>query len=71
MEIKLYDRLGTTSQRAMRRKNGPGGRPYYYRPRITLLRRLAKETGLTVEQVLDGLMAERRDLLRQTFGAAR
>lgn len=68
MEIKLYDRLSTRSKRAFKRKNGAGGRPFYYRPRITLLLRLAAETGLTVEQVQDRLMEERRDWLRQTYG---
>ena len=70
MTINLYYKLSTCSRRAIRRKNGPGGRPYYYRPRMPLLKRLAEETGMTVEQVQDALMEERKELLNLTYGAA-
>lgn len=67
MEIRLYHLLGTTSQRAIRRKKGAFGRPYYYRPRGNLLERLARETGLTKDQVYDQLMKERDEFLAKTF----
>ena len=35
------------------------GKPYYYRPRITLLQRLSRELNMGIEQVLDQIQRER------------
>jgi len=65
MELFFYYKLGTCSRRAIRRKNSRFGRPYDYRPRGNLLRRLSEESGFSKEQVLEKLMAERDYLLSQ------
>lgn len=64
-QIFLYPQLGTTSKRAMMRVRGDFGRPYTYRPRGTLLKRLANRNGMTIEAVHNQLLAERRQLLRE------
>ena len=66
LNLVLYPRLGTCSRRAIQRKTTRWGRPYQYRPRITLLDRLAYETGWSREDVRDRLMRERAILLRQS-----
>lgn len=70
MELRLYYKLGTQSRRAIRRSKTRYGRPYEYRPRGNLIRRLANETGQSYEQVLDQLMEERRELIRLGSAAA-
>lgn len=65
MELLLYPKLGTPSRRAMRKAKTHYGRPYEYRPRGNLIRRLSHETGLTPTQVWDRLMEEREYLLRE------
>jgi len=64
MEFKLFPRLGTTSRRAIQRTHNRGGLPYVYRPRGTLMRRLAEETGLSVDEVYVQLSRERAELLK-------
>lgn len=64
MNLIIYPMLGTTSQRAMVRAASRFGRPYAYRPRGTLLNRLSKETGLSVEEVNSQIQRERRYLLK-------
>lgn len=56
--------LGTTSQRAMVRAKSRFGRRYTYRPRGTLLERIAKETGLSVKEVQIQINRERQYLLK-------
>lgn len=65
MELLLYQKLSTCSRRAIRRKSGPYGRKYEYRPKGNLLRRLANETGQSPEWVYDQLIKERKYLLDQ------
>lgn len=65
MELILYPKLGTCSRRAIRRSKTRYGRPYEYRPRGNLLRRLSHETGLSLDGVLDQLRDERAYLLEQ------
>jgi len=67
MNLTLYPRLNTRSKKALTRKNGRWGKPYYYRPRGRLLERLARETGMTINQVLSQLEKEREYLLKQNY----
>lgn len=63
-ELKLWYRIGTRSRRALLREKKSFGRPYYYRPRGDLLARLARETGMTYNELFDQLQKERMELLR-------
>ncbi|WP_445173786.1 hypothetical protein [Microcoleus sp.] len=65
MNLTLYPRLNTRSKKALTRKNGRWGNPYFYRPRGSLLERLAKETGMSVSQVRSQLEKERKYLITQ------
>ncbi len=65
MNLTLYSRLSTRSKKALTRKNGRWGNPYFYRPRGRLLERLAKETNLTIDQVRSQLEKERQYLITQ------
>jgi hypothetical protein len=67
MNLTLYPKLSTRSKKALTRKNGRWGKPYNYRPRGTLLQRLARETGLTIEQVWTQLEKEREYLMTQNY----
>lgn len=67
MNLILYSKLGTDSKKALARKNSRWGKPYNYKPRGTLLARLATETGMTINQVLTQLQKEREYLLSQNF----
>jgi hypothetical protein len=67
MDLTLYPRLSTRSKKALTRKNGYWGRPYFYRPRGTLLLRLSRETGLTIDQVRSQLEREREYLIAQKY----
>lgn len=67
MNLKLYPMLGTDSKKALVRKNSYWGKPYLYRPRGTLLIRLARETGLTIDQVRSQLEREREYLIAQNY----
>jgi hypothetical protein len=64
VDIILYNQLSTCSKRAMIRIRGRFGRDYDYRPRGNLLERLARQNGMTIEQVYNQLHLERRELLR-------
>ncbi|MBE9068865.1 hypothetical protein IQ260_19660 [Leptolyngbya cf. ectocarpi LEGE 11479] len=67
MVLIAYARMSTRSRRAMTRATTRYGRPYQYRPRITLVRRLATELNMSLEDVLDQIQKERHYLLsRQT-----
>jgi hypothetical protein len=66
MELLFYPKLGTRSRRALTRRirqSHKGPRPCTYRPKGTLLVRLARESGMTVEQVWAQLDKEREYLL--------
>ena len=65
MNLILYSKLGTDSKKALSRKTGKWGNPYLYRPRGSLLERLAKETGMSVSQVRSQLEKEREYLITQ------
>lgn len=71
MEIVLYHKLSTRSKRALTKtnykysKSHPGGQPYVYNPRGQLLRRLSRETGKTLDEVREQLLAEREYILRR------
>ncbi|MEG5048660.1 hypothetical protein [Microcoleus sp. B4-C1] len=67
MNLTLYPKLSTRSKKALTRKNGRWGKPYKYTPRGNLLKRLAIETGLTVEQVWLQLQKEREYLIAQNY----
>jgi hypothetical protein len=67
MDLTLYPRLSTRSKRALTRKNSYWGKPYTYRPRGTLLLRLSRETGLTIDKVLSQLEREREYLIAQKY----
>ncbi|MBD2039714.1 hypothetical protein [Microcoleus sp. FACHB-672] len=61
--MKFWQRLATKSRRAMLKRHHRG-RPYSYKPRGDLLKRLATESGLSVSQVYEALQEERRDWLK-------
>lgn len=63
-EIILYPKLSTRSKKAMCKLKKRYGRSYHYKPRGQLLERLAKETGLTIDQVHDQLLRERAVILK-------
>jgi hypothetical protein len=66
MELLFYPKLGTRSRRALvrrTRRNHRGSQPHNYSPKGTLLQRLARETGMTIEQVYSQLQKERTYLL--------
>lgn len=63
MEIILYNQLSTRSRRALLRTKKQYGHRYEYNPRGDLLRRLAQENGMTLEEVYDQLMRERKILI--------
>ncbi|MEG4013116.1 MULTISPECIES: hypothetical protein [unclassified Microcoleus] len=65
MNLILYQKLGTDSKKALARKNSQWGKPYKYRPRGSLLARLARETGMTMSEVKSQLEKEREFLLTQ------
>lgn len=67
MNLTLYPKLGTDSKKALTRKTGRWGKPYHYRPRGHLLERLARETGMTINQVRSQLEKEREYLLQQKY----
>ena len=67
MNLTLYPRLSTRSKKALTRKNGHWGKPYVYRPRGHLLERLARETGMTIDQVRSQLEQEREYLIAQKY----
>ena len=67
MNLTLYPRLSTRSKKALTRKNGYWGKPYIYRPRGQLLERLARETGMTINQVQSQLEKERLYLIAQKY----
>lgn len=60
----LYPRLSTRSRRALGKSRRRNGKPYVYRPRGNLLRRLSQETGMSLEEVFSQLLTERARLLR-------
>jgi AraC-like DNA-binding protein len=61
MELILYRRLGTFSRRVLVRRTQPNA----YTPRRHLLKRLSRETGMTMGQVWEQLEVERAYLLSQ------
>jgi hypothetical protein len=68
MELIFYPRLGTRSRRALVRTNRRGFKKpdtHTYRPKGTLLVRLAREFGMDVSQVAAQLQKERAYLLKQ------
>ena len=67
MDLTLYPKLGTDSKKALTRKNGRWGKPYVYKPRGSLLERLARETGMTIYQVRSQLEQEREYLIAQKY----
>lgn len=59
----FYHELATNSRRAILRTKKQWGKPYQYRPKIPLVKRLAKKYGMTHGEVIDQLKAERKQLL--------
>lgn len=66
-ELILFPRLSTRSKRALQRYTRRYGHPYDYQPRGNLLARLAAETGMSLGEVYNQLMKERK-ILRQLYG---
>lgn len=64
MELILYPRLSTRSQRAMLKTKKAFGHPYHYTPRGNLLQRLSRETGMSIDEVVARLDLERDYLLK-------
>ena len=65
MELKYFNLLSAKSQKAMLRtyKAKSWGKTYYYEPRGILLKRLSQETGVSMEEVRNQIIKERRYLL--------
>ena len=63
-QVYLWQKLGTTSRRAMLKTKKRYGQPYIYNPRPTLLVRLSLETGLTVDETYNQLLKERQIMLK-------
>lgn len=67
MELIFYPNLGTRSKRALVRMNRRGFKKpgtHVYRPKGTLLQRLSRESGMTIDQVHTQLQKERAYLLK-------
>lgn len=59
----LWPQLCTNTQRAISRKRKRFGHPYTYRPRGTLLKRLATENSISIEEAYRQLMDLRKELI--------
>lgn len=64
-QLRLYFQLSTCSRRAIQKETSRFGNRYIYNPRGTLLSRLARENGMTSEEVYRQLLQEREILLRR------
>lgn len=67
MNLIFYPQLGTRSKRALMRRTRQthkGLQPHTYKPKGNLLTRLARESGMSVDQVYDQLQKERAYLLK-------
>ena len=64
MKLLLYPKLGTFSRRVLLRR-----KPHAYTPRRHLLKRLSRQTGMTMGQVWAQLEAEREYLLNKELGS--
>jgi hypothetical protein len=62
-DMTLWPQLGTRTRRAISRAKTRFGRPYDYRPRGTLLARLAQDNNITKEEAYRRLMAMRQHIL--------
>ena len=56
IQTKIWQRLGTQSKRALKRKKKNYGNTYFYNPRGDLLLRLANELNLSIEKVYNELL---------------
>ena len=63
-QVYLWQKLGTTSRRAMLKVKKKYGQPYIYNPRPRLLVRLSSETGMTVDETYNQLLKEREIMLK-------
>ena len=63
MNYIVYPRLSTISKKAIKKRTTRYGRPFQYIPRTNLVDRLARELGMTEQQVLDQIRIERKELL--------
>jgi len=59
----LWSQLGTCSRRAISRRRKQFGHPYVYRPRGSLLARLAAENHISIEEAYRQLMELRQKIL--------
>lgn len=62
--IFLYYQLSTCSKRALTRTTKRYGHRNTYRPRMSLLQRLARENNMSIEDVRDQLLQERLELIK-------
>ena len=65
-DFLLYPKLSTCSKRAIRRAKRRNGMPYNYVPHGNLIRRLSRETGLSIDDVYSRLIEERAEILRES-----
>ncbi len=64
MRTPAYYLLHRESRSAMLRTKTRWGKPYYYRPRGNLLRRISKTLNISLEEAYDMLLKEREYLLQ-------
>lgn len=64
MELKIYPRLSTRSKRAILRTKTHWGKPYEYRPRIDLIKRLSRELNMPLSEIYNQILQEREFLTK-------
>ena len=68
-----YRELGTylqaPSKKCLKRRRTQSGKPYYYRPRVDLLKRLSEVTGEDIEEVQNMLYQLRDFYLKNSSEA--
>jgi hypothetical protein len=65
--VPIYCKATRKTRLCMRRKRTRYGNPYRYKPRADFLRRLAQETGNSIEQIKEQIQEERRYLLENPW----
>jgi hypothetical protein len=67
MILICYPKLSTRSRRAICKDKARWGKPYHYSPRGTLLQRLSRELGMSIQEVYQQLQKERAFLLKNKY----
>lgn len=60
LQTRIWISLSTRSRRALTKKKGRSGAIYQYRPRGHLLKRIASEQGLSIEESWNELQEIRK-----------